>query len=94
MYANGVECFCMTKKVSAAPDKVENDADKSSYVTVRIPRTLYQEVEDLLPVFAEHPLAKASGRISASLALRLALLRGISTIRDEALKAKGGTVDE
>ena len=84
----------MIKKASGTPDKPETDADKSSYVTVRIPRTLYEEVEELLPVFAEHPLVKASGRISASLALRLALLRGISVIRDESSAEKGGAADE
>ena len=64
-------------------DMKKKASDKAEYVTVRIPRALYDEVEQLLPVIAADPVARASGRVSVSLALRLTLLRGIAVVRRE-----------
>lgn len=68
----------------------KKESEKSDYVMVRIPRGLYEEVEQLRHAFADDPVARVSGRVSTALALRLFLLRGIATVRRELKdKSKG-----
>ena len=69
--------FEMAKKRLPATDD-----EGTAYVTVRIPRELYEEVIELSPMFESQARAlKPSGKVSRAMALRLTLLRGIEAVR-------------
>lgn len=72
-----------SKKQTPLEDK------RPDYVTVRIPRELYDEVADVASLFPdEAKVLKATGRLSQAMALRLVIAHGLDAVRAAAKRKR------
>jgi len=59
-------------------------------LVIRVPSTLAQRVDALVPILATDPDLGAVGRITRSAVIRLALARGLASLEHSPQSQKGG----